>query len=109
MYKTRHDINQLRTQAKTLDDDIEHFTAAAETCSSPESTFLHRLITQLQHEQDLMNQLADSWSAREMGSQVAFAMADCFQASPAPDTLEVAEQAIELVTSRFIPKTSWKH
>jgi ElaB/YqjD/DUF883 family membrane-anchored ribosome-binding protein len=110
MYKTRHDINELREKAKMLSDDIEYFTREAAECGNEdEARFMQRMTSQLEHEQDLMNQLADSWSAREMGSQVAFTMFDCFLASPPPDSLKVAGQAIELVTSRFIPKTDWKH
>jgi ElaB/YqjD/DUF883 family membrane-anchored ribosome-binding protein len=110
MYKTRHDINELREKAKMLDDDIEHLTNSAATCGSDnDARFLQRLTSQLEHEQDLMNQLADSWHAREMGSQLAFTASDCLHTSPPPDTLKVAEQAIELVASGFTPKTDWKH
>lgn len=110
MHKTRHDINELREKARMLGDDIEHFNRLIESCGNDnDARFLQRLTSQLEHEQDLMYQLADSWHAREMGSQLAFTASDCLHTSPPPDTLKVAEQAIELVASGFTPKTDWKH
>ena len=110
MYKTRHDITQLREQAEMLNEYIEYFKKEAEaTTSEQDAAFNRRMLAQLEHEQDLMFQLADSWHARETGSQMAFAIFDCFSTIPPTNQFEVTDQALELLKSRFLTKNDWKH
>lgn len=109
MYKTRHDINQLRQQAEMLNDDIKYFRSQ-EASHDGEAAFFTKMATQLEHEQNLMQRLADCWQARLMGQRMMFTIDDQMNAAPAPDAYTVAGQAIDLVQSTLDSKTDkWIH